>query len=260
MKKIISFVVFIFFLILLWFSWNWYKNKVACCPENKEAAIVGYGPLIFNCANEDAITNDLWPDKKNEILAGKVVGKKLLIIGPYFDNEDEMQGLKRANKVKELFLPELIEDDILTDFRFGGNCEDAKAIIMHESLYKWVVRNDDVIEHLDKTIVNYKFDSTEEIVSENMLSYINELVEVLKRTKDTVKLIGHTDADGSDDYNIRLGLDRANEFKDHLIRMGVDAKQILVESKGKSMPIADNSTEEGREKNRRIEVNIININ
>lgn len=171
-----------------------------------------------------------------------------------------MQGLKRANKVKELFLPELIEDDILTDFRFGGNCEDAKAIIMHESLYKWVVRNDDVIEHLDKTIVNYKFDSTEEIVSENMLSYINELVEVLKRTKDTVKLIGHTDADGSDDYNIRLGLDRANEFKDHLIRMGVDAKQILVESKGKSMPIADNSTEEGREKNRRIEVNIININ
>jgi OOP family OmpA-OmpF porin len=129
---------------------------------------------------------------------------------------------------------------------------------MHESRFKWVVRNDDIIEHLDHTVVNYRFDSTEEITSENTIAFISQLVEVLKSTKDKVKLTGHTSAEGTDEYNLQLGLDRANAFKDHLIRLGVDADQIQVESKGKSMPVADNSTEEGRKKNRRIEVHIIN--
>jgi outer membrane protein OmpA-like peptidoglycan-associated protein len=258
MKQIVALITFILFLILAWYSWNWYKTVVVCCPETKEEVMVEYGPLIFDCASDDPITNDLWPEKRNEIISGKATGKKLLIAGPYFGNETEESGVARASKIKALFLPELNDEDIIVDARYGGNCEDAKMNSMHESRFKWVVRNDDIIEHLDHTVVNYRFDSTEEITSENTIAFISQLVEVLKSTKDKVKLTGHTSAEGTDEYNLQLGLDRANAFKDHLIRLGVDADQIQVESKGKSMPVADNSTEEGRKKNRRIEVHIIN--
>lgn len=258
MKNILALFIFILFLILAWFSWNWYKTVVVCCPETEEKALIEYGPLIFDCSTDDPVLNDLWPDKKVEILEGKATGKKLLIAAPYFEGEEESVGVTRANNVKSLFIPDLADEEIIVDARYGGNCEDTKTNSMHESRFKWVFRNDDIIEHLDHTIVNYKFDSTEEITSENTITFINGLVEVLKDSTNAVKLTGHTSAEGTHEYNLQLGLDRANEFKNHLIRLGVSADQIQVDSKGKSMPIADNSTVEGRQQNRRIEVHIIN--
>ncbi|MDH3323629.1 MAG: hypothetical protein OEM04_11600, partial [Flavobacteriaceae bacterium] len=109
MKKLTAFLIFLLFILLSWFSWNWYKNTVLCCdetPQEKEEVItetITYGPLVFNCGSDEPITNDLWPAKKSEILSGQTSNKKLLITGPYFDGEEESMGLSRASKVKELF-------------------------------------------------------------------------------------------------------------------------------------------------------------
>lgn len=252
MKKILIFLILVLFILLAWFSWGWYKSNVVCCPEE-----VSYGPLIFDCGSTTAITNEEWPAKKTELLKGKVSGKKLLIVAPYFDGEDESVAISRANEVKMLFAPELSDDDMVVGTRKGGDCEGSKSQLYHHAAFKWVVRNEDVVEHLDHTLVYYKFDSTEEIVSENSASYFDELSKVLIETKDQAILTGHTDADGSEEYNVQLGLERAMEFKDHLISLGVDSTQISVQSKGKSMPLADNSTEEGKQKNRRVEIHII---
>lgn len=69
-----------------------------------------------------------------------------------------------------------------------------------------------------------------------------------------VQVIGHTDSQGSDAVNNPLSLDRAQSVRDYLISQGVPATRIAVEGKGERQPIADNTTADGRAKNRRVEI------
>lgn len=72
-----------------------------------------------------------------------------------------------------------------------------------------------------------------------------------------IELSGHTSSEGKDDYNLNLSTDRANAIKQWLVYKGVNEKQILAVGFGKTKPVADNNTEEGRKKNRRVELKII---
>lgn len=256
MKKTLAFIIFLLFLLLAWFSWGWYKSTVACC-EKEEIVIVEYGPLIFDCTTKEAITNDGWSERKSKILALRRPNKKLFIVAPYFNNEDESHGMARARNIQKLFTSDLEINDIELGVRAVGDCEKLKEKLLHGARFKWVTRNEDVVEHFDKTLVYYHYDSTQEVPSENISNYFNELANLLKSSKDMVKITGHTDADGDADYNLQLGLDRANEFKSRLVALGINEDQIQVDSKGKSMPISDNDTPEGKQKNRRVEIQII---
>jgi OOP family OmpA-OmpF porin len=71
-----------------------------------------------------------------------------------------------------------------------------------------------------------------------------------------VTIAGHTDAKGTDKYNLDLGQRRAEAVRVLLVKFGAPAVKLRVQSFGKSMPIADNSTEEGRAKNRRVEFHV----
>jgi outer membrane protein OmpA-like peptidoglycan-associated protein len=69
------------------------------------------------------------------------------------------------------------------------------------------------------------------------------------------RLEGHTDSVGSDVYNQSLSVRRANSVMQYLIsRQQVDEKRLLPVGYGKTHPIADNNTDEGRQKNRRVQV------
>lgn len=76
----------------------------------------------------------------------------------------------------------------------------------------------------------------------------------------TLKIAGHTDAMGADDYNIRLSRGRAEEVKKSLVALGVSAEQIITEALGKAQPLSPNQKAdgtddpEGRSKNRRAEI------
>lgn len=255
MKKTLAFLLLLLFLILAWFSWKWYKETVVCCADEPAPLSVQYGPLIFDCDTGEVITNDLWPGKKREILVERSTGKKLLLVGPYFGSESEQVGIDRANQVKALFT-ELPSEDIFTKARKGGDCESSKTNMLHELKYKWITRNDDVIEYLDKTMIFYKYDSDKEISNDNVLNYFVELSEFLKSTGDQIMITGHTSSEGEDAYNQELGLKRAQEYKEHLISLGVNENRISIQSMGETMPIASNDTEEGRRMNRRVEVHI----
>jgi outer membrane protein OmpA-like peptidoglycan-associated protein len=254
MKKALAFLLFLLFLLLVWLAWGWYKDTVACCEEPVAAA--QYGPLIFDCATDGVITNDLWPDKKQEILAARIEGKKLLLVGPYFEGEDPSMGKARAEKVKALFT-EVPAEDILTDARPGGDCEATKSNMLHELRYKWVTRNDDVIEYYDRTAILYRYDSDIEIVTPAVEAFSREVAEFLQETGDRILLTGHTDSDGEEDYNMELGMKRAEEYKAHLMELGVDASQIDVVSKGESEPAVPNDSPENKQRNRRVTIHII---
>lgn len=72
-----------------------------------------------------------------------------------------------------------------------------------------------------------------------------------------IRITGHTDNVGSDQANQILSEGRANAVRDELIRRGVAPDRIEADGKGETEPIADNATEEGRAKNRRVEFTII---
>lgn len=74
---------------------------------------------------------------------------------------------------------------------------------------------------------------------------------------DTVVVIGHTDSIGSDAYNLKLGMRRAEAVKAYLISKGIDSRTIKTNSRGEREPVADNKTAIGRAKNRRV---IIEVN
>jgi outer membrane protein OmpA-like peptidoglycan-associated protein len=70
----------------------------------------------------------------------------------------------------------------------------------------------------------------------------------------TVSIIGHTDSTGSDAINNPLSVDRANAARDYLVGRGVAAQRIATDGRGSREAIADNGTEQGRAKNRRVEI------
>src|SRR5688572_32013580 len=65
---------------------------------------------------------------------------------------------------------------------------------------------------------------------------------------------GHTDSVGSDAYNQRLSERRAGAVKDYLVSKGIPAAKITTIGKGESQPVATNKTAEGRQKNRRVDI------
>ena len=260
MKKLLAFIVFLLFLLLLWLSWGWYKDTVVCCGEgNGITEQVNYGPLVFDCTNaEKVVTNDLWPEKRKEILDLRKSGQNLLIVAPYFDGENESKAMMRALAVANLFKPDLTDEEITVNIRKGGDCEKTKANLMHESRYSWFTRTGNVVRYKDFTAINYEYDSTQEVPQGDIVAYFDELATELKESGKSVTLTGHTDSDGEAAYNMDLGLKRAEEFKKHLLNRGVSEDKIMTESKGESMPIATNSTPKGKKQNRRVEIRINN--
>ncbi len=87
---------------------------------------------------------------------------------------------------------------------------------------------------------------------------LRELARILQKYPDTNILIeGHTDSDGSEEYNLELSRRRAQSVANFLAELGVDATRFTLMGYGESQPIADNVTPEGKQKNRRVELAIM---
>ena len=74
---------------------------------------------------------------------------------------------------------------------------------------------------------------------------------------EVVIATGHTDSVGTDAYNQKLSVRRADAVKKHLVSKGIAANRIQIEGKGESQPVADNKTDDGRAKNRRVQIEVI---
>jgi OmpA-OmpF porin, OOP family len=81
--------------------------------------------------------------------------------------------------------------------------------------------------------------------------------KVKSLTLEVIVAVGHTDSVGTDAYNQKLSIRRAESVKKYLISQGIEAKRIYIEGKGESQPVADNKTAEGRAKNRRVQIEAI---
>jgi OOP family OmpA-OmpF porin len=74
---------------------------------------------------------------------------------------------------------------------------------------------------------------------------------------EVIIAVGHTDSVGSDSYNDKLSVRRAEAVKAYLQTKGVEPNRIYTEGKGKKQPVASNKTSEGRAQNRRVEIEVV---
>jgi outer membrane protein OmpA-like peptidoglycan-associated protein len=93
------------------------------------------------------------------------------------------------------------------------------------------------------------FRDTLDKIAESMKQYPNSLIDVY----------GHTDSTGSDAFNQTLSESRARTVAGYLSSRGVSAARIRSQGFGETMPVGDNNTTEGRQKNRRVEIKIVPI-
>jgi outer membrane protein OmpA-like peptidoglycan-associated protein len=82
---------------------------------------------------------------------------------------------------------------------------------------------------------------------------LDKLVTILKEYPDTnIEVQGHTDSNGSDDYNMKLSERRASEVSAYLRGRGVTGSRLTTKGYGETAPVADNGSDEGRAQNRRV--------
>jgi OOP family OmpA-OmpF porin len=78
-------------------------------------------------------------------------------------------------------------------------------------------------------------------------------------TVEIAIVVGHTDSVGTDTYNLKLGMRRAEAVKKYLVSRGVEAGRIYTDTKGEREPVATNKTAEGRSENRRVVVEVYGV-
>lgn len=101
--------------------------------------------------------------------------------------------------------------------------------------------------------VSFDFDST--MIRVGFRDSLNKVAGVLSDYPNTaVHIIGHTDSVGSEQYNQQLSVRRADSVRNYLVEQGVNARRARKQGFGETLPVANNSTATGRERNRRVEI------
>ncbi|MGO4389926.1 outer membrane protein OmpA [Variovorax sp. M-6] len=102
------------------------------------------------------------------------------------------------------------------------------------------------------------FDFDKYVLKPEGRAKLDDLVSKIKDVNlEVIIAVGHTDWIGTVAYNQKLSVRRAEAVKAYLVSKGIEKNRVYTEGKGKSQPIADNRTAEGRAKNRRVEIEVV---
>jgi outer membrane protein OmpA-like peptidoglycan-associated protein len=103
--------------------------------------------------------------------------------------------------------------------------------------------------------VHFDFDKSG--IRPDAVPVLDEAVQLLKEDPAVPVLVqGHTDSVGSDAYNVKLSVRRADAVKEYLVSHGIATSRLRAEGLGESQPVASNDTAEGRQQNRRVELHV----
>ena len=102
------------------------------------------------------------------------------------------------------------------------------------------------------------FDFDKSVLKPEGRAKLDDLVSKVRDVNlEVIIAVGHTDSIGTDAYNQRLSVRRAEAVKAYLVSKGIERNRVYTEGKGEKQPVADNKTKEGRAKNRRVEIEVV---
>lgn len=202
--------------------------------------------------------------------------KHLLITGVYKEEEENHSafpnlGLARANAVKNLIASRGVNyknittnsqlDNSLTadvssvlygPLNFNITTKDQQVTVNTKELEDQLkaIKADPLILYFDTAQVAIELTASQRQKVANMVDYLTKV------DQSHIVITGHTDNEGSRETNIKVGQGRADFAKNYLMDNGIPENKIISTSVGPDQPIADNTTEEGKAKNRRVVVTI----
>ncbi len=102
------------------------------------------------------------------------------------------------------------------------------------------------------------FDFDKSVLKAEGKAKLDDLVGKMKAINlEVIIAVGHTDSVGTDAYNQKLSVRRAEAVKAYLVSKGVEKNRVYTEGNGEKQPVADNKTAQGRSKNRRVEIEVV---
>lgn len=202
--------------------------------------------------------------------------KKINITGYYDEGEENPSafsnlGLARANAVKNYFVEQGIGSDRINTYgelreslvpdgdiyrgpvsynMFAQAAEDKEAEEEQISQVAKAIKEEPLVLYFEYSEASVTLTEAQRTKIGNMSRYLDKV------NGATITIEGHTDSEGSNTTNNRLGQERADFAKSYLMNNGISGSKIKTISKGEHQPIASNDTEEGRSKNRRAVVTI----
>lgn len=99
--------------------------------------------------------------------------------------------------------------------------------------------------------IQFEFDSS--VLKTSSYPVLDATAADLKTSGSSITVAGYASSEGTAAHNMSLSKDRANSVKTYLVNSGVESRRLKIKAYGETHPIADNSTEQGRVKNRRVE-------
>lgn len=161
-------------------------------------------------------------------------------------NENQTYGTKNHPQKKKDSADE-IQSKISAGKNSSSNSKSEKKVI---------VENTAAGIRLTMQNLNFKPDSSELLPGEN--ERLDQIAQVLKEVPDQMFLVeGHTASVGYEKGEMKLSVERANSVANALIQRGIPREKFICKGSGGTKPIADNSTQEGKAKNRRVEITIL---
>ena len=102
------------------------------------------------------------------------------------------------------------------------------------------------------------FDFNKSVLKADGKAKLDDLAGKVKAINlEVIIAVGHTDSVGTDAYNQKLSVKRADAVKAYLVSKGIEKNRVYTEGKGEKQPVADNKTDAGRSKNRRVEIEVV---
>ena len=230
----------------------------AAAPEDERPAVFGYG------YPQPQLRPATWPAHRDSVLAALPPGQTLEIVGFYYADERPPEGfanmgMARAAALRRAIGDHLSEERILLAGRRLPAPDAARngLYALSEFNYLAAEARAEVIELPDRIVIYFPAARAEGLLDSTVTTYLDRLTGQLELTGQRVRLVGHTDSDGSEALNLQLGTQRANTVRDVLLRKGLPPGRLTVESRGETDPVADNGSPVGKQRNRRVEVQLI---
>ncbi len=188
---------------------------------------------------------------------------KLLVRPPKILSLAEIDSIAKANKPKE------IDPRLLTDTDNDGVADffDKEPNTPNGSIVTGAGQKIDFDKYVSNTPVgspcaeifaNVLFDTDKAIIKPEFYDLLTKVVELMNKTQCRLQLAGHADRRASDRHNVALSERRVSAVKQYLAQAGLkDVNRIVIDSYGAFKPVADNSTQEGLKRNRRVELKML---